>query len=170
MDLLRKSNGTFVTMPDGVGVSQDVLLDVARNGYDVLGSGETSADPQWGGPIEGSPFPLERVYRVTGVPVPQPQPGGGGQPQPLSTFTAAAQQFEVRVRDLAALVDKLNDRVRSLENAPHVSEPQKPFDGTRVAFKADNGHYLTSEPNGFVNTAGPRPFGAYQIFTVEIQG
>ena len=45
--LLRKDWGTFVRLPDGTGVSQDILME--RNGlhYDILGDGEGAAVPRF---------------------------------------------------------------------------------------------------------------------------
>ena len=76
--LLRKDSGTNILLPDGTRVSQDVIVFPDGNGYDCLGSGETLATPQWGGPIEGSPFPASRYYAVSapipGIPAPIPGP------------------------------------------------------------------------------------------------
>ena len=70
--LLRKDSGTNILLPDGTRVAQDIIVFPDGDGFDCLGSGETTADPQWGGPVEGSPFPSSRYYKVS---APQPDPG-----------------------------------------------------------------------------------------------
>lgn len=124
MDLLRKSYGTHVVLPDGTGVSQDVLLDPARIGYDVLSDGEGAARPVWSGPVEGSPFPLERVYRPVGR-IEDP-PKGEDSLEPLKTRLGAvereikASQEHVRVLDNevgdhAAILEGIDSRLDRLE-------------------------------------------------------
>lgn len=107
--LLRKDAGSNILLPDGVRVSQDVIVFPNGEGYDCLGSGETLATPQWSGPIEGSPFPSNRYYKVSAdVPPPPPQPGPqpGPQPQPpagdtqgriLYVLERIAQHFGVQL-------------------------------------------------------------------------
>jgi hypothetical protein len=74
--LLRKDSGTNILLPDGVRVAQDIIVFPNGDGYDCLGSGETLATPQWGGPVEGSPFPSSRYYAVSAAaPEPSPIPG-----------------------------------------------------------------------------------------------
>lgn len=88
--LLRKDTGTNILLPDGTRVAQDIIVFTNGDGYDCLGSGETLATPQWGGPVEGSPFPASRYYKVSAAspapePQPEPEPGPGpdpGQPEP----------------------------------------------------------------------------------------
>ena len=77
--LLRKDAGTNILLPDGTRVAQDIIVFPDGDGFDCLGSGETLATPQWGGPVEGSPFPSSRYYEVkpeaTPPPDPPPDPG-----------------------------------------------------------------------------------------------
>lgn len=72
--LLAKDWGTFVRLPDGRGVAQDIIvyrdLDGATH-YDVLADGEGQARPAWqfAGPVDPA-----RYVDVGAVPIPQPEP------------------------------------------------------------------------------------------------
>lgn len=97
--LLRKDGGTNIELPDGTRVAQDIIVFPNGDGYDCLGSGETLATPQWSGPVEGSPFPSSRYYKVSASapPVdPEPQP----QPNPDTGAPAWARQL---IADVAAI-------------------------------------------------------------------
>ena len=85
--LVRKSWGTFVSLPDGTGVSQDCVMDPNGIHYDILGDGENQAIPSWqlvedegvtnaDGSHPPLILPFERYYAVSALPpdVPPPQP------------------------------------------------------------------------------------------------
>ena len=86
--LLKKDAGTNILLPDGTRVAQDIIVFPNGDGYDCLGSGETAATPQWGGPVEGSPFPSSRYYKV-GDPMPDPGPVTFPHAALLQRFAAA---------------------------------------------------------------------------------
>lgn len=68
--LLRKDWGTFVRLPDGVGVAQDILMDPSGRIYDILRDGEGAAEPTW---HEGDAVDPTRYYRVDVAPEVPPQ-------------------------------------------------------------------------------------------------
>ena len=90
--LLRKDHGTNILLPDGTRVAQDIIVFPNGDGFDCLGSGETLATPQWGGPVEGSPFPSSRYYEVKPAPQPEPvvpQPGPNLDPADMLALILA---------------------------------------------------------------------------------
>jgi hypothetical protein len=111
--LLRKDTGTNILLPDGTRVAQDIIVFQNGDGYDCLGSGETLATPQWGGPVEGSPFPASRYYKVNSADVPERPdvPDGGNSPDP---GTPVNKELEKRL-------DAIEARVRRMEQAGFVS-------------------------------------------------
>jgi hypothetical protein len=61
-------------------------------------------------------------------------------------------------------------KIAALEARPAGGNVTGIADGSTVALKShDNGEYVTVEPGGDVNAKGPRAFGAYQLFTIEVQ-
>lgn len=90
MGLLRKTGGTRIALPDGVEVSQDIVMDpVSGRIFDILGDGEGAAVPGWG-EAAGSPQPLERLYKV----------GPGTPPPPPPTDPPVDDTVEELVREL----------------------------------------------------------------------
>lgn len=86
MNLLKKSAGSVVTLPDGTNVSQDIVVDAQGNGYDILGDAEGSATPKEpSGAVPGSPFPPSQWYVVQASPVPVPVPDPTPVPTPTPT-------------------------------------------------------------------------------------
>lgn len=83
--LLAKDWGTFVRLPDGRGVAQDIICYRVPGGathFDCLGDGEGAATPAW---HEIGPIDPARYVDVGTVPVPeppQPEPPTPPQPQP----------------------------------------------------------------------------------------
>lgn len=97
--LLRKDSGSNILLPDGTRVAQDIIVFKDGQGFDCLGSGETLATPQWSGPIDGSPFPASRYYKVSaGTPE---EPGEPEDPEPIPAGVMALL-LEMRA-DLKAL-------------------------------------------------------------------
>jgi hypothetical protein len=97
--LLRKDSGTNILLPDGVRVAQDIIVFPNGDGYDCLGSGETLATPQWGGPVEGSPFPPSRYYEVkAGLPNPGPIEPSPGTPIPSTEVLKRLDDLERRLQ------------------------------------------------------------------------
>jgi hypothetical protein len=109
--LLKKDTGTNILLPDGVRVAQDIIVFPNGDGYDCLGSGETLAVPQWGGPVEGSPFPASRYHAVSSVPAPEPPPTPTPEPFPPPPVDA----------DLLRRVTELENRVLKLEKAGFIA-------------------------------------------------
>jgi hypothetical protein len=82
--LLKKDWGTFVRLPDGTGVAQDIICYPNGRIFDCLGDGDGQAIPSWH-EAEGSPVDTSRYYAVGASPVPQPQPQPQPNPQPQPT-------------------------------------------------------------------------------------
>lgn len=102
--------------------------------------------------------------------------GGGSTPAPVpagSPGAALDATIAALKADIAALVAKLTDqaaKIAALEARPAGGNVTGIADGSTVALKShDNGEYVTVEPDGDVNAKGPRAFGAYQLFTIEVQ-
>jgi hypothetical protein len=115
--LVRKSWGTFVTLPDGTGVSQDCVMDPNGIHYDVLGDGENLATPAWSlvteeGTDKPLILPADRYYAVTAAPVPVPPPPPPPDPPPpaepapslpdLSSLIAVLLSMSARVEAMEA--------------------------------------------------------------------
>lgn len=72
--LLAKDWGTFVRLPDGRGVAQDIVCYRVGEGathFDVLADGEGVAEPRW---HEVGPIDPARYVDVGGAPQPEPVP------------------------------------------------------------------------------------------------
>jgi hypothetical protein len=102
--------------------------------------------------------------------------GGGSTPAPVpagSPGAALDATIATLKADIAALVAKLTDqaaKIEALAARPVAISLTGVADGSTVALKShDNGEYVTVEPGGDVNAKGPRAFGAYQLFTIEVQ-
>jgi hypothetical protein len=158
--LLRKDNGTHVTLPNGVNVSQDILgFGDGAECYDVLGDGENAATPGWGakGAIAGE------WIDVSGFGVPTT-----GTTVPTSGTPASPGAA------LDAHIAALTARIAALEARP-LPTPQTPqgavsLTGKRVAIKTDNGHWLTAEDGGGSTVVANRTeAGGWEIFTLEEQ-
>jgi hypothetical protein len=165
--LFKKDGGSHVTLPNGVNVSQDIIVYPDREGFDILGDGEGAAIPSWSpkGQMVGD------LVDVSGL---TPSNGGGSTPVPAGSPGAALDATIAALKaDIAALVAKLTDqaaKIAALEARPAGGNVTGIADGSTVALKShDNGEYVTVEPDGDVNAKGPRAFGAYQLFTIEVQ-
>jgi len=72
--LLKKDWGTFVRLPDGTAVAQDIICYPNGRIFDCLADGEGAAVPAWS-EAYGSPISdLSRYYAVSAAPVPPPVP------------------------------------------------------------------------------------------------
>lgn len=105
--LLRKDTGSNILLPDGTRVAQDIIIFPNGDGYDCLGSGETLATPQWSGPVEGSPFPASRYYKVSapsepGEPTEPGEPGEPGEPPSVDTLGLILLELRKLNRHLGA--------------------------------------------------------------------
>ena len=108
--LLRKDWGTFVRLPDGTGVSQDILVEPDRSGrhIDILGDGENRAVPAWSLVVnEQTHEPLlvdpARFYQPTcGVTPPPPPPPPPGPDPRIAALESAVQALTAKVGDLEA--------------------------------------------------------------------
>lgn len=93
--LLRKDWGTFIRLPSGVGVAQDIFAAPPVNGicqcWDILKDGEGDAVPVFN-PSDDQP--AERYYAVSTDPQPDPNPDPVPDPE-----------LEARIKALEATID-----------------------------------------------------------------
>lgn len=69
--LVKKPNGTNITLPDGTKVSQDCVMEHDGQLWDILQDGEASANPVYN---QGDPIDSSRYYAVAGaIDPPKPQ-------------------------------------------------------------------------------------------------
>lgn len=90
--LLKKNTGTFITLPDGTNVSQDVVMDTTGNAWDILQDGEGVARPTWN--VSPHIDDLSRYYDVESSPVPPVNPPGGNPPADLAPIYARLDALE----------------------------------------------------------------------------
>lgn len=105
--LLRKDWGTFVRLPDGTGVSQDIVMEKdGSQHYDILGDGEGAAVPTWEpiGPIDASRYyPPLCAPSTDPIELPVDLPPAGGDT--VAALAARIKQLEAQV---SALQSDLN--------------------------------------------------------------
>jgi hypothetical protein len=119
LHLLRKDFGTFVVLPDGTGVAQDILMKPNGVHYDILFDGENTAKPTFDlvANPDGSPLLVDpaRIYLV------QPSAGTGGSTPPPPT-PAPAQPVDLtpilqRLDAIGGLIAELIERDKLLGDA-----------------------------------------------------
>lgn len=98
LGLLRKSTGTVITLPDGVTVSQDIVMASDGRIWDILQDGEGAAVPTFN---QGEPVDPARFYAVTSAPAPQPVPQP--TPPPAVDLTPLIQRLDALNKDIAQL-------------------------------------------------------------------
>ena len=168
--LFKKDGGTHVTLPNGVNVSQDIVLYADdHEGFDILNDGEGAAKPDWSskGTMTGEFVDVSGLGSpVVGVP---------SQPTPTSGFAAAAAALEARIAGINAAIVELTKVVDGLKANSHEQGPVS-LDGAKIALKTDNGHFLSAQDGGggVVHTQRPEPGqpvdgynpGSWETFTV----
>lgn len=132
--LLKKDWGTFVRLPNGVGVAQDIMAEPNGIHYDILGDGENSAIPNWDLVVkEGTDEPLlvdtNRYYlpNCTGLPeVPAPPTPDNTELDQLKTRIAALEAELAAMHQSQVAISKQRDdaqyKVAELENVISVHE------------------------------------------------
>jgi hypothetical protein len=155
--------------PDGVLYAADCFNGTTRK------PAVPSAFDEIGGQVFIPVQSVDHLGAATGKPTqPAPDPGGMGT---YGDFSAAAKGLEEVIRGLASMafqqgaeINALKAKIAALEARPAGGNVTGIADGSTVALKShDNGEYVTVEPGGDVNAKGPRAFGAYQLFTIEVQ-
>lgn len=121
--------------------------------------------------IPGQVFSVVAAVNHLGVgttepaPTDKPKPSGGDSfidlSPALAPLYAKIAALEARCAALGVLIDASKAE----------GDTTKLLDGARVALRTDGGAYVTAEDGGGgeINAKGPRPFGGWQIFTLELQ-
>ena len=114
--LLRKDWGTFIRLPDGVAVAQDIICFPSGRIFDCLEDGEGAAKPAWSEAL-GSPVDPTRYYLVSGVPQPDPP-----KPEPsadeLEQVWTMIHQLQRGLSDLTEVVaTRCNANVDAIQQA-----------------------------------------------------
>jgi hypothetical protein len=126
--LLQKDAGSHVTLPNGLNVSQDILMFLDQ-GVDILSDAEGAATASWQekGTIAGNYIDVSGLSVPGGPPTPAPVP----VPAPAPT---------VDLGPLLELIAKLDQRVARLEAA---SAPDLSAYAKRGAAVSVTGHVMT---------------------------
>jgi len=98
--LYKKDYGTFVVLPDGTKVSQDIICYPDGRGYDCLIGGEAEAKPGWGGPYE---LDKTRYYAV------------GAPPPPDTGDFVSKADFEAYKTGIASVLSAATLNIRALQ-------------------------------------------------------
>lgn len=131
LGLLRKDWGTFIRLPDGTGVAQDIVMAPDGRSWDILQDGEGSATPLFN---PSDVQDLKRFYPVQPA-GPQANPEVEGQvvqaqpDQGPGILTTLAQGKE-ELFNLLRSMDEANERryldlVNQIKNQPSRSIPTK---------------------------------------------
>ena len=121
--LFRKESGTRVTLPNGVSVSQDIIVYPDREGFDILSDGEGAAKPTWGpkGQMVGELVDVSGI----GTPEPKPEPKPEPAPTPIDPILLdMIAGLSKQVTELQLDRDALQKRVTVLEQKPDVKLPR----------------------------------------------
>lgn len=97
--LLAKDWGTFVRLPDGRGVAQDIICYLVPGGathFDCLGDGEGAAIPTW---HEIGPIDPARYVDVGATPIPEPPAPVPPVPVPVPPVPCKAVEASAEVLD-----------------------------------------------------------------------
>lgn len=147
-------------------ISTDALAyqnDTAENGAEVIDVITGSHEPAWGD--------VTLNGRGKWIAPSAASTTGGTTPPPVdASFAGAASALE---RRLAALEAK--DAAQAAEIAALKARPigggSVSLDGLRITLRTDDGSLMTAENGGGgeINAKGPRPFGGWQVFRVEVQ-
>lgn len=123
--LLRKDAGTHVTLPNGINVSQDILMFLDQ-GVDILSDGEGTAIPTWQekGTIAGE------YIDVSGLSVP-------GTPPPTTPPPSQppAHDYGPELAALQREIDSIKARLAALPSSPDLSQYAKKGDPVTVSGK-----------------------------------
>lgn len=108
--LLKKDFGTFVTLPNGTKVAQDIYAAPPVNGiskcWDILQDGEGAANPVFN-PSDDQPE--SRYYAVGTQPEPQPEPEPGPSLEPRVVSLEHRAEVQQSVNAAQALENKRLD-------------------------------------------------------------
>jgi hypothetical protein len=110
--LLRKDWGTFVRLPDGTGIAQDILMERDGRHYDILGDGEASATPDWRLVTDPPSVDPSRYYAPACAPQPD-QPPATPTNDLLARLTALEQEVSALRVELAMKPAWTEDRFKA---------------------------------------------------------
>jgi hypothetical protein len=172
--LFKKDGGSHVTLPNGVNVSQDIVLyPDDHEGFDILGDAEGAATPGWSskGTMVGEFVDVSGLSTGGSEPGPKPSP----TPSPATTFGAAAAALELAIANLTRTVQEQGKTIAALAAKTPESHAIS-LDGVKIALRTDNGHFVSAQDGGggVIHTQRPVPGepvdgyqpGGWETFTV----
>lgn len=125
--LFRKDSGTHVTLPNGVNVSQDIIVYADREGFDILGDAEGAATPTWGpkGQMVGELVDVSGLGGVTPPTDPPPQSDIDKLKEQIAYLLDRQGKSEAAIFAINASISDLIQRITALEQKP-TPVPQLP--------------------------------------------